>query len=145
MPWIREWQPTPVLLPGESHGGRSLVGYSPWRRKESNTTERLHFQASHQIVFVWLTSFGIRSSRSIHVVRKWQDLLLLYGWIIFHCLYIPDFLYSFICQWALRLFSRLVKILPWAWEYRYIFKIVISLPLNIYPGVELLDIWQLYF
>ena len=37
------WQPTPVLLPGESHGGRSLVGYSPWGRKESDTTERLHF------------------------------------------------------------------------------------------------------
>ena len=32
-----------VLLPGESHGGKSLVGYSPWGRKESDTTERLHF------------------------------------------------------------------------------------------------------
>ena len=39
----RKWQPTPVLLPGESHGGRSLVGYNPWGRKESDTTERLHF------------------------------------------------------------------------------------------------------
>ena len=37
-------QPTPVLLPGESHGGRSLVGYSPWDHKESDTTERLQFQ-----------------------------------------------------------------------------------------------------
>ena len=37
-----KWQPTPVLLPGESHGGRSLVGYSPWGRKESDTTEQLH-------------------------------------------------------------------------------------------------------
>ena len=36
----KEMQPTPVLLPGESHGGRSLVGYSPWGRKESDTTER---------------------------------------------------------------------------------------------------------
>ena len=35
----QKWQPTPVLLPGESHGGSSLVGYSPWGRKESNTTE----------------------------------------------------------------------------------------------------------
>ena len=43
MPWRRKWHPTPVLLPGESHGGRSLVGYSPWGRKESDTTERLHF------------------------------------------------------------------------------------------------------
>ena len=38
-----KWQPTPVLLPGESHGGRSLVGYSSWGHKESDTTERLHF------------------------------------------------------------------------------------------------------
>ena len=38
-----KWQSTPVLLPGESYGGRSLVGYSPWGRKEANTTERLHF------------------------------------------------------------------------------------------------------
>ena len=42
MPWRRKWQPTPVLLPGESHGRRSLVGYSPRGRKESDTTERLH-------------------------------------------------------------------------------------------------------
>ena len=35
------WQPTPVLLPGESHGWRSLVGYSPWGLRESDTTERL--------------------------------------------------------------------------------------------------------
>ena len=34
---------TPVFLPGESHGERSLVGYSPWGHKESDTTERLHF------------------------------------------------------------------------------------------------------
>ena len=33
IPWRREWQPTPVLLPGEFHGQRSLVGYSPWGRK----------------------------------------------------------------------------------------------------------------
>ena len=37
----REWQPTPVFLPGESHGQRSLVGYSPWGRKESDTTGQL--------------------------------------------------------------------------------------------------------
>ena len=43
VPWRRQWQPAPVLLPGKSHGGRSLVGYSPWGRKESDTTEQLHF------------------------------------------------------------------------------------------------------
>ena len=40
IPWrIRAWQPTPVFLPGESHGQRSLGGYSPWGRKESDTTQ----------------------------------------------------------------------------------------------------------
>ena len=42
----RRWHPTPVLLPGKSHGWRSLVGCSPWGREESDTTERLHFQFS---------------------------------------------------------------------------------------------------
>ena len=42
----RQWQPTPVLLPGKSHGWRSLVGYSPWGREESDTTEQLHFHFS---------------------------------------------------------------------------------------------------
>ena len=37
------WHPIPVLLPGKSHGRRSLVGCSPWGREESDTTERLHF------------------------------------------------------------------------------------------------------
>ena len=39
----RKWKPTPVFLPGESHGRRSLVGYNPRGCKESDTTERLHF------------------------------------------------------------------------------------------------------
>ena len=44
-PWVgtiprrKAWQPTAVFLPGESHGQKSLVGYSPWGRKESDTTE----------------------------------------------------------------------------------------------------------
>ena len=41
--WRRKWQYTPALLPGKSHGRRSLIGYSLWGRKESDTTERLHF------------------------------------------------------------------------------------------------------
>ena len=44
--WRRQWQPTPVLLPGKSHGWRSLVRCSPWGHEESDTTERLHFHFS---------------------------------------------------------------------------------------------------
>ena len=42
----RHWHPTPVLVPGKSHGGRSLVSYSPWGCYQSDTTERLHFDFS---------------------------------------------------------------------------------------------------
>ena len=46
IPWRRKWLPTPVFLPGEFHGQRSLMGYSPWGCKESNMTERLTFLLS---------------------------------------------------------------------------------------------------
>ena len=52
-PWVRKipcrrkWHPTPVLLPGKSHGRRSLVGYSPGGHKESDKTERLLFTQKH--------------------------------------------------------------------------------------------------
>ena len=57
-PWRRKRQLTPVLLPGESHGGRNLVGYSTWGRKESETTERLHFH------------FHFHSDQSIQHIKK---------------------------------------------------------------------------
>ena len=44
--WRRQWHPTPVLLPGKSHGWRSLVGCSPRGREESDATERPHFHFS---------------------------------------------------------------------------------------------------
>ena len=40
--WRRKWQPTPVSLPGKSHGQRSLAGYSPWGRRESDMPECTH-------------------------------------------------------------------------------------------------------
>ena len=57
----RQWQPTPVLLPGESHGQKSLVGCSPWGCEEWDTTKRLHFHfhalekemATHSSVLAW--------------------------------------------------------------------------------------------
>ena len=42
----RQWHPTPIVLPGKSHGQRSLVGYNPWGLKELDTTEPLHFHFS---------------------------------------------------------------------------------------------------
>ena len=55
IPWRRKWQPTPVLLPGESHGQRSLAGYSPQGLKELDTTEvtdlSLHFSQNQVIAY----------------------------------------------------------------------------------------------
>ena len=60
IPWRRKWHPTSVLLPGKSHGWRRLVGYSPWGRKESDATERLHFTSlvhsndDNEGIFFWI-------------------------------------------------------------------------------------------
>ena len=50
LPWSKKWQPTPVFLPGESHGQRILAGYSPRGRKELNMTERLNHGPPMQLV-----------------------------------------------------------------------------------------------
>ena len=42
IPWSRKWQPTPVFLPGQFHGQRSLVGYSPWGYNDVDATEHAH-------------------------------------------------------------------------------------------------------
>ena len=54
IPWRRKWQPTPVLLPGKSHGRRSLVGYSPRGRKESETTEQLSTEHKVSVLVCWI-------------------------------------------------------------------------------------------
>ena len=49
IPWKKAWPPTPVFLPGESHGQRSLAGYSPWGRKESDMTEVTSYACTHAV------------------------------------------------------------------------------------------------
>ena len=48
----RQWHPTPVLLPGKSHGWRSLVGCGPWGREESDTTEHWRRKWQHTPLFL---------------------------------------------------------------------------------------------
>ena len=66
IPWRRKWQPTPVFLPGESHGQRSLVGYSPWGRKGSDMTEttwHTHTLTEHNLQKGWFSlSWVIKTS-----------------------------------------------------------------------------------
>ena len=81
----RQWHPTPVLLPGKSHGQRSLVGCSPWGCKEWDTTEGLHFHtlekgmATHSSVLSWRIPGmgepgGLPSMGSHRVGHDWNDL-----------------------------------------------------------------------
>ena len=59
IPWSRKWQPTPVFLPEKFHGQRSLVGYSAWGRKESDTTEHTHTHTGLKSFLSLLVSGGI--------------------------------------------------------------------------------------
>ena len=89
IPWRRKWQPTPVLLPRKFHRLRSLVGYSLWGCKESDTTEQLHFTSYippsrhfklHNLVvlstFILLCSHHHHPSRNCFRLAK----LNLYPW-----------------------------------------------------------------
>ena len=84
--WRRQWHPTPVLLPGKSHGWRSLKGCSPWGRWGSDTTEQLHFHAlekemaTHSSVLAWRIPWtgkpgGLPSMGSHRVGHDWSDLV----------------------------------------------------------------------
>ena len=101
IPWRRKWQSTPVVLPGESHGWRSLVGYSPRGRKESDTTERLHlhllppagwgspvgcvYRVAQKRLSSSSLSFGkITFMFSFSVSAKWRD------WISGCAKYVPS-------------------------------------------------------
>ena len=87
-PWVRkisqgkEWQSTPVFWPGESHRQRSLVGYSPWGRKESDMTEQLTLSLTPQlwdvcrpyprIEYIWASENGFNTpdSESLQASRR---------------------------------------------------------------------------
>ena len=55
IPWRRTQQPTPVLLPGETHGWKMLAGYSPWHHKELDTTEQLNTHTLKLFPFSFVT------------------------------------------------------------------------------------------
>ena len=64
-PWRRERQLTPVFLPGEFHGRRSLARCSPWGRKESRTTEWLIRTHTHTCIYTYITGDGLRKGRPV--------------------------------------------------------------------------------
>ena len=56
IPWRREWQLTTVFSPGEFHGQGRLVGYSPWGRKESDTTEQPTLSPTFKVIAILITT-----------------------------------------------------------------------------------------
>ena len=61
IPWRRKWQPTPVFLPGKSHGQRSLVGCSTWGCQELDMTENTHTNT-----YVRLNHFAVQQKSTQH-------------------------------------------------------------------------------
>ena len=135
--WRRQWHPTPVLLPGKSHGRRSLVGCSPWGHWGLDTTERLHFHFSLSCIGEgngnplqssclenprdrgawWAAVYGVAESRtrlmwlsssSSSVNRQF---IRFCGWITGYCTGVPHFVHSFIHQlmsnWVVSNLGRL--------------------------------------
>ena len=86
-PWRSKWLPTPVFLPGKSHGRRSPVGYSPWGRKESDTTVRLHLT-------------------SLHFRPQWRGWVALWSESVSSCVCVTSFLVCSVAR-CVRLFATL--------------------------------------
>ena len=86
--WRKKWHPTPVFLPGESYGQRSLVGYSPWGRKVSDPTEWLtHTQLAACVVrlfiqqrFIHCSSFVclLIQNKYLFINEKSHDIIKIY-------------------------------------------------------------------
>ena len=71
--WRREWQPTPIFLPGESHEQRRPVGYSWWGCKESDTTEQL--STAHINIYIYIyTHTGKKENQYLKIISTiWTD------------------------------------------------------------------------
>ena len=67
MNWRRKWQPTSVFLPGEFHGQRSLVGYSLWSQRKSDTTKATYFKVTTPVTaHIFFFFFGqVESSENV--------------------------------------------------------------------------------
>ena len=82
IPWRRKWQPTPILLPGESHGRRSLAGCSPWGHTESDTTERLSTHTHQGLNLSFMHSIAMEKAikqhqmiqNTIEGLNKWKQI-----------------------------------------------------------------------
>ena len=99
MPWRRKWQPTPVLLPGKSHGQRILAGYSPWghKRVEHNLVTKQENMPSicHERRNYWANRRTERDGERV-VCMKWRKVL-----VVFHITYFQG--WSVVCSYYISL------------------------------------------
>ena len=114
----RQWHPTPVLVPGKSHGRRSLVGCSPWGRWESDTTERLHFHFSLSRIGEgngnplqcsclenprdggawWAAVYGVKQSRTqLKQLSSSSSSMIHWGLMLFKLVSYPLLFFFFFC------------------------------------------------
>ena len=78
MPWRRKWEPTPVFMPREFHGQRSLVGYSPWDCKELDMVEQLtHFTHICDDLHSWLAGRSKRAQLGWYLVLQLANLCMI--------------------------------------------------------------------
>ena len=89
IPWRREWQPTPIFLPGECYGQRSLAGYSPWGHRVGHnwTTNTLH----NVLSIIYVQFFRILMNRSFY---HYETGLVISGNTLWFQVYIFSFSYS---------------------------------------------------
>ena len=120
--WRRQWQPTPVLLPGKSHGWRSLGGYNSWDRKELDATERLHFLSFH-------SSFGRRKQQPTPAVlpgesHGWRGLVGCSLWGCKESDMTKQLTHTYthtrcsLLFWQYSLFKRTGMKVSWAWDLK---------------------------
>ena len=112
IPWRRAWQPTPVSLPGESHGQRRLVGYSPWGRKESDRTEHACRQESSNLLSSTSVGLITKEQNSCTISWKHRNKLYVLSYILFPLYNLVNISrYTWLCQFlqfmSLLLFRKL--------------------------------------
>ena len=118
VPCRRKWRPIPVFLPRESHGQRSLAGYSPWGRKKSDTTEQRTHNMTLSSVFCNSIEIMISSMLSMSVMSyiSWFSKMkpTLYSWDIIN--FVIIFYACFILQNhfsnGLRFYFNMKEIIP---------------------------------
>ena len=118
IPWRREWQPAPVFLPGESHGQRSLAGYSPWGYKSQMQTEQRnchhhHLKAKMTLILTLPAPGPSRQQYLRDSLNEWMKYMSSFYTVIFQK----------VCPWAKHkstntllfktVFVKLTSFFPW--------------------------------